>query len=105
MRTEFYPSAGVFAASLRKRGLACVCRDTGCDTETPVSVYLKLSEKSENSFLLESAEGGIRWGRYSFVSASAKYVLEGGADYFAVNGVKHETRDSFDELRKFMKKY
>ena len=36
------------------------------DTETPVSTYLKLRDDSY-SYLLESADGGKRWGRYSFI--------------------------------------
>jgi anthranilate synthase component I len=36
------------------------------DTETPVSVYLKLREDSY-SYLLESADSASRWGRYSFI--------------------------------------
>ena len=36
------------------------------DTETPVSAYLKLRDGSY-SYLLESADGGMRWGRYSFI--------------------------------------
>jgi anthranilate synthase component 1 len=36
------------------------------DTETPVSAYLKLRNGSY-SYLLESADGGNRWGRYSFI--------------------------------------
>jgi anthranilate synthase component 1 len=37
------------------------------DTETPVSVYLKIEKESPFSFLLESVEGGERIGRYSFI--------------------------------------
>ena len=36
------------------------------DTETPVSAYLKLKNDAY-SYLLESADGGKRWGRYSFI--------------------------------------
>ncbi len=36
------------------------------DTETPVSAYLKLRDGS-HSYLLESADGGKHWGRYSFI--------------------------------------
>lgn len=36
------------------------------DTETPVSAYLKIKH-SPFSYLLESAEGGKNWGRYSFI--------------------------------------
>ncbi len=37
------------------------------DTETPVSVYLKIENESPYSFLLESVEGGERIGRFSFI--------------------------------------
>ena len=37
------------------------------DTETPVSVYLKVQQESAYSFLLESVEGGEQVGRYSFI--------------------------------------
>ncbi|MFH1241343.1 MAG: anthranilate synthase component I [Pseudomonadota bacterium] len=36
------------------------------DTETPVSVYLRIKDKPF-SYLLESADGGERWGRYSII--------------------------------------
>ena len=36
------------------------------DTETPVSAYLKIRDKTF-SYLLESADSGKKWGRYSFI--------------------------------------
>jgi len=36
------------------------------DTETPVSAFLKLPDPT-HAFLLESVQGGERWGRYSFL--------------------------------------
>ncbi|MCU0452159.1 MAG: anthranilate synthase component I [Bacteroidetes bacterium] len=39
------------------------------DTETPVSVYLRLRERSTQSFLLESVDGGDAIARYSFLGA------------------------------------
>ncbi len=36
------------------------------DTETPVSTYLKIRDKAY-SYLLESADSGTKWGRYSFI--------------------------------------
>lgn len=41
------------------------------DTETPLSVYLKLANK-KNTFLLESIEGGEKWGRYSVIGLASK---------------------------------
>ncbi|MDW8032123.1 MAG: anthranilate synthase component I [Aquificaceae bacterium] len=43
------------------------------DTETPLSLYLKVREGWRYSFLLESAEGGSKWGRYSFVVLSSGF--------------------------------
>ena len=37
------------------------------DLETPVSAYLKLTEGKQNSFLLESVEGGAVRGRYTII--------------------------------------
>ena len=50
----------------RHGNLIPVYREYLADTETPVSAYLKLRNDSY-SFLLESADGGKRWGRYSFI--------------------------------------
>lgn len=40
------------------------------DTETPVSAFLKLRQPA-GCFLLESAEQGLRQGRYSFLGIKA----------------------------------
>ena len=37
------------------------------DLETPLSLYLKLTQNRPYSFLLESVVGGERFGRYSFI--------------------------------------
>src|ERR1700741_1461530 len=37
------------------------------DLETPVSAFLKLGEGRDNSFLLESVQGGQTRGRYSII--------------------------------------
>lgn len=48
-----------------------VYREVLADMETPVSVYLKLSDGTrEPGFILESIEGGTRIARYSFIGAS-----------------------------------
>jgi len=60
------------------------------DCETPVSAFLKLRALApgEPAFLLESAEQGQRFGRYSFIGLSPREVLrwslgEGGDPYEA----------------------
>ena len=44
-----------------------IAREFVADTETPVSTYLKLALKQEQSFLLESVEGGETRGRFSVI--------------------------------------
>ncbi|MFH1352595.1 MAG: anthranilate synthase component I [bacterium] len=104
MLNKFSPSYGKYKKDLAKHGLACVYKDISCDMDTPVSLFMKISN-AENAFLLESAEGGIRWGRYSFISASSKFVLKGFKDYFEINGKRRRTKDAFGELKKFLKKF
>ncbi len=43
-----------------------VWREITVDMDTPVSLFAKLND-SGDAFLLESIEGGERWGRYSFI--------------------------------------
>jgi anthranilate synthase component I len=59
-----------------------VIRETLADLETPLSLYLKLtqgpssdSQPAKNSFLLESVVGGERFGRYSFIGLPARTLL------------------------------
>ncbi len=52
-----------------------VYRTLLADLETPVSVYLKLSQMGLVSFLLESVEGGEQVGRYSFLGVNPKGVI------------------------------
>lgn len=44
------------------------------DLETPLSLYLKLA-RGPYSYLLESVQGGERWGRYSFIGLPARSVI------------------------------
>lgn len=47
---------------------ALISMELSSDLETPVSAFVKLRETSpEGCFLLESAESGRMWGRYSFL--------------------------------------
>jgi anthranilate synthase component I len=60
------PSLSEFKEMSLKGNLIPVYQEFLADTETPVSVYLKLREDSY-SYLLESADSASRWGRYSFI--------------------------------------
>jgi anthranilate synthase component 1 len=55
--------------------LVPVYRRMLADLETPVSVYMKLAQTGNISFLLESVEGGEQVGRYSFLGVNPKGVI------------------------------
>lgn len=44
-----------------------ICREIYADVITPIMLLRKLSQSSKSFFLLESIEGGEKWGRYSFL--------------------------------------
>ena len=48
--------------------------ETLADFDTPLSIYLKLAD-GPNSYLLESVQGGEKWGRYSIIGLPCSCVL------------------------------
>jgi len=49
-------------------------REVLADMDTPLSAYLKLA-RGRNSYLLESMQGGEKWGRYSIIGLPARELL------------------------------
>ncbi|MBM4284276.1 MAG: anthranilate synthase component I [Deltaproteobacteria bacterium] len=64
-----------FRQSAAQGNLIPVYREILGDLETPVSAYKKLRGR-EPSFLLESVEGGEKWGRFSFLGFHPSLVFE-----------------------------
>lgn len=52
-----------------------ITRKLLADGETPIGVYRKLSKLKANTFLLESAEHGGVWSRYSFIGVASEATL------------------------------
>ena len=71
-----YPSFETFCEKAKKGNLIPVHREILADTETPVSAFLKM-RKGPYSYLLESIEGGEKWGRYSFLGTEPSVVVKG----------------------------
>ncbi|WP_127793544.1 anthranilate synthase component I [Agromyces sp. LHK192] len=64
-----------FGPLLQGRRVVPVVRELFADGETPVGIYRKLAGGRPGTFLLESAEQGGIWSRYSFVGAASYGVL------------------------------
>ncbi|MBN2417939.1 MAG: anthranilate synthase component I [Deltaproteobacteria bacterium] len=95
---------------MAKQGnLIPVYQELLADIETPVSTYLKVRDSSF-SYLLESADGGSRWGRYSFIGYkpfisilyrdnSVEIYKEGSKE------IIKDVNNPFDILKETSKKY
>lgn len=71
----YQPEFADFETFARRGNLIPVYREILADIETPVSVLRKLQNK-DHVYLLESVEGGEKWGRYSFIGTDAGVVFK-----------------------------
>jgi anthranilate synthase component I len=75
VRENVLPSREDVFCFFEQGDLVPIYRTLMADLETPVSVYLKLAQMGQTSFLLESVEGGEHIGRYSFLGVNPKGVI------------------------------
>ena len=75
MLLETFPPRAEFRERLGAATVVPVGARILADTETPVSVLARFAPRHPHLFLLESAEGGERWGRYSFMGVSARATV------------------------------
>ncbi|MFZ0727304.1 MAG: anthranilate synthase component I family protein [Desulfobacterales bacterium] len=110
MRLRQFPDEKEFANLARTSNVIPVCREILADMETPVTIMRKIYRDAGPVFLLESMEGGERWGRYSFLGASSSCQVRVFRRHVEVdrNGstekIAHEG-DPLGFLRKFMSAY
>lgn len=86
-----------------------VVREVLADLETPLSVYLKVA-RGPYSFLLESVQGGEKWGRYSIIGLPCRTVIQviGNELYLEKDGVIIEhltTSDPLTWIAAFQQRY
>ncbi len=76
-----------------------IVHETLADLDTPLSVYLKLAA-GPYSYLLESSQGGEKWGRYSIIGLPASTVLTVRGNHIEVrtDGKVTETVETDDPL-------
>lgn len=64
-----------FRALAAEHRVVPVIRKVLADSETPLSAYRKLGAERAGTFLLESAENGRSWSRWSFIGAGSPSAL------------------------------
>ena len=68
-----------------------VVLETFADLDTPLSIYLKLANQP-HSYLLESVQGGERFGRFSIIGLPAATRIEARGN--AVTTVKQDSAET-----------
>lgn len=74
------PDLPTFRALARDRRVIPVVRRLLADGYTPVGLYRTLAENRPGTFLLESAEHGRAWARWSFVGVRSRAMLTSNGD-------------------------
>ena len=110
MRIRKFPDRKRFEELARENNVVPVCVEILADMETPVSLLSKLYRNQGPIFLLESVEGGEKWGRYSFLGTSARTSVQVFKETVAVQ-TKGETEtiahqgDPLAVLESLMERY
>ena len=75
----YHPNKDEFIILAQHGNIIPVFREVNADTDTPISLFKKVA-KGPESFLLESVEGGERWGRYSFIGHRPRLLVKARGD-------------------------
>ena len=102
------PSLNEIEALAKDYKIIPICKEIYADITTPIAVLRKISGISSRYFLLESIEGGVSWGRYSFlgfdpvvsISCKDKVVTVENGSYQQIH-----TDKPFELLRELLKEY
>jgi len=96
----YYPGFDQFKKFAEQGNLIPVYREILADIDTPVSALMKLSSKS-HVFLLESVEGGEKWGRYTFLGSDPRIIFKVKGEHVLIseNGASRSHRHEGNPLR------
>lgn len=86
-----------------------VTREVLADLDTPLSTYKKLAN-APYSYLLESVEGGEKWGRYSIIGLPCRTILKVFGDQIVIteDGIEVENlivEDPLEFVEQFQQRY
>ncbi len=108
MKTQYYPTINEFKELSTKGNVIPVYRQLFADTLTPVSAFQKVSD-TDYAFLLESADGGDKIARYSFIGSDPflGFKCRGTSVEIFSNGeiTRFDATDPISELEKQIDKF
>jgi len=107
---NLHPDYQRFKKLSRKGTIVPVFKEILADRDTPVSIFEKLSKNNPYAYLLESIEGGERWGRYSFISSHPAKIIKIFNDRVIIYEGSNvtddkETKDPLGVLKKLLQEY
>src|SRR6185437_10729710 len=92
----FEPAFAAFAEGYESGAPQAVFARLMGDLETPVSLFLKIGEGRENSFLLESVQGGEARGRYSIIGIKPDLIWRCFGEGAEINRAARADADAFE---------
>ena len=103
------PSSETILQLAQEYSVIPICREIHADVITPITLLRKLASMSKRYFLLESVEGGEKWGRYSFLGYDPLmrvYCKEGVVTIEREGDITHiQTETPLDILRAIQREY
>ena len=103
--TSYKPEIEDFKRLAKDAGLIPVCREIVADLDTPLTVFAKLAGNESHAFLLESLEGGEKWGQYSFVGYDPLLTFESKQNDITIKRgsvVEQISGDPLQEIEKLL---
>ena len=104
----FKPEIGIIRNLAKNYDVIPVTKEIYADISTPITLLRKISAISKRYYLLESVEGGEKWGRYSFIGFDPKsriYYKNGKVTIEGEGAKEVVTNKPFDIIREFLKDY
>jgi anthranilate synthase component 1 len=102
------PSCNEIEALAKEYSIIPICKEIYADIITPITLLRKISQISQRYYLLESIEGGEKWGRYSFLGFNPiVHVSCKNKEIIIDNGEKQviHSEKPFEVLRKLLHRY
>ncbi|TCO73799.1 anthranilate synthase component I [Marinisporobacter balticus] len=102
-----YPKYQNFIEMSKGQKMIPISMEIGGDMDTPITLFKKLC-KDKNSYLLESVEGGNKWGRYSYIGRKPFMRIKSYGDQVLVekeDEVIHKNGNIIEILKNIMGDY
>lgn len=103
------PDCSIIERLAKEYSAIPVYREIYADIITPITLLRKLSAVSSRYFLLESVEGGEKWGRYSFLGFDPKLRVYGDKGQMVIEEENQtrvlQTEQPMEQLREMLKEY